>query len=527
MPVIALFILLFLLFSGTGTNADSKDPLFFYKRAEKFTKNGKLDEAFIDYLQFIKEQPYEFEVRDALYQIGNIKFQQKKFPDSITYFERLLKNYKTYKFNSEARITLARSYFGMGVFQKSREIFAEFIKNNRKDSELLFYARHFLGKIYLKEKKKPQALTEFLYAASYLKSIKMPDRGIVDETFFLVSKLCVEKKNIPDAYTNFLKLSPEFIRENQQIETLKRKIMNSYLTESSGLPELTVTTVKFDSDDVWIGTWISGIVRYTRSSNKFSYFTLEDGLLSNEVRDILIDTDFVWISTIEGISRFSKKDSTFKTYLRTKDDDTFKTQRIYQDDRFIFFGTLGAGVKKYDKVSGELKLYGKTSPIGSVMVPSVRGDENLVVFSTLGNGVIVYDKREEKYKRYNVESGLAGNDVRDAIPDGRFIWVAIHGKGINKIDLITGNIEFLGEDKNLNLTYPVYLAKRGSEIWVGTLDAGLRIYRRETGDWEKYTVLNGLSSNDINHIEFEGDYIWIGTLDKGISVIYYPEKNKF
>ncbi|MBE7411035.1 MAG: hypothetical protein L6Q54_11090 [Leptospiraceae bacterium] len=519
--------LLSLVILSNALYSKNDDPLHYFKNGEKQFKKGNFKEAYTDYENFIKESPYEYEVRDALFKMGKIKFDEKSYPDTITLYERLLKNYKTIKYTSELKILLGRSYFQMNLLQKSSDIFLDYVKNNKKPHELLFTARFFLGKIEAKRKKGKDALQHFKYAVSIAKGIQIVEKEILDECYFLTSKYSYQEGNTPDAYKYFHLLSENYFSVNPEHKRLIKQIMNSAITESNGLPEETVTSIKFDNDDIWIGTFISGLVRYTRSSGKFVVFTTEDGLLSNEVRDILIDGDYVWVSTLEGVTRFTKKDSKFKTYFKNSSDKNFRLQRVYQDDRYLYFGSLGGGVKKYDKINQEMTVLGESSPLKSDLVPSIHGDDNRIVFSTLGAGVVLYDKKSNTYKSFTKENGLSGNDVRDAILDGRFIWAGIHGKGLNKIDIETGKVEFLGNDEKLNLTYPVCIAKRGSEIWVGTVDGGLRIFRQEKNEWEKYTVVNGLISNDINHIEFEGDYVWVGTLNKGISIIYYPSKNKF
>jgi len=523
-----LFILILAVgFSYGAIQSKNDDPLFHFKKGESLFKKGLYRESFHEYETFIKDSPYEYEVRDALYRMGKIRFEEKSYPDSITLFERLLKNYKTIKYTSEVKLTLGRAYFHMNLLQKSEDIFSDYAKNNRKPHEFLFLARFYLGKIEAKRRKRKDALKQMKYAVSIAKEIQIVEKELLDECYYLASKYSYDEGNIPEAYKFYHLMSDKYLLTNPELVRLKKQIMNFAIRESNGLPEETVTSIKFDRDDIWIGTFMSGLVRYTRSSNKFVTFTTEDGLLSNEVRDILVDGDYVWISTLEGVTRYTKKDSMFKTYFKNSSSKNFRLQRVYQDDRFLYFGSLGGGVKKYDKISQEMTVLGKSSPINSDLVPSIHGDDNRIVFSTLGAGVVLFDKKTNTYRSYTKETGLAGNDVRDAILDGRFIWAGIHGKGLNKIDIDTGKIEFLGDDEKLNLTYPVCIAKRGSEIWVGTVDGGLRIYRQEKNEWEKYTVVQGLLSNDINHIEFEGDYVWIGTLNKGISVIYYPAKNKF
>ena len=60
------------------------------------------------------------------------------------------------------------------------------------------------------------------------------------------------------------------------------------------------------------------------------------------------------------------------------------------------------------------------------------------------------------------------------------------------------------------------LASDGQDVWVGTRN-GLFQYRSEDGNWETYTVLNGLAGNDISTITAGDTLVWVGTSEEGVS----------
>ena len=66
------------------------------------------------------------------------------------------------------------------------------------------------------------------------------------------------------------------------------------------------------------------------------------------------------------------------------------------------------------------------------------------------------------------------------------------------------------------------IARREHEIWVGTSGHGIFIFDRKTEKVKNLRAIEGLSSNDISHIQVESDYVWIGYLEAGIDIFYEP-----
>jgi ligand-binding sensor domain-containing protein len=66
---------------------------------------------------------------------------------------------------------------------------------------------------------------------------------------------------------------------------------------------------------IWIATLGGGVNKLNRSNNSFEYFTEAEGLPNNVVYGILSGNDGnLWISTNKGISRFSRKDKSFRNF---------------------------------------------------------------------------------------------------------------------------------------------------------------------------------------------------------------------
>ena len=95
-------------------------------------------------------------------------------------------------------------------------------------------------------------------------------------------------------------------------------------TNEDGLPNNRITCIaveqpptpfgKGDGDDVWLGTFDSGVARYSKTNKTFKMLTKEDGLSHNGVLSISADGDNIWIGTQRGLSRYNKHTDTWTAY---------------------------------------------------------------------------------------------------------------------------------------------------------------------------------------------------------------------
>ncbi len=78
----------------------------------------------------------------------------------------------------------------------------------------------------------------------------------------------------------------------------------------------TVWTIYEDADNIlWAGTASNGLNQIDINNELVKAYTEEDGLCNNCILGILEDeSENLWLSTIKGLSKFNKKDKTFKNY---------------------------------------------------------------------------------------------------------------------------------------------------------------------------------------------------------------------
>ncbi|MBN1184433.1 MAG: hypothetical protein JXB49_19230 [Bacteroidales bacterium] len=127
---------------------------------------------------------------------------------------------------------------------------------------------------------------------------------------------------------------------------------------------------------------------------------------------------------------------------------------------------------------------------------------------------------------------IANNDIRSiAIDHDRNIWVCVHGKGIDKLDVKTNTFTHYNE-KNSNLsnnwTFDV-IQTQDKDIWVATAWELCRLEYGSQNFTSYYSVQNdtfSLSDNLITDLYEDSKYnLWVGT-NKGLN-LFNNETNNF
>lgn len=529
---LALALLILVAPSVSGALIDeNNDRLELYKSGIQKFEEKKLEKAFVDFENFIKKYPADFDVRNAVFYMAEIRRQQKKYFDAIRYYGKLLDRYPNSKWRGRAVYRQAVCYARVGLRSRAKVQYREYLKKFPKGRfRLMVYYQ--MGELYFESRNYDKSLSYFNNALILLENIKKPDEKInklLRKVRFRMGVMYArDYRNVPRAYEllTTLRDDPGFDKKKKDsIRFILKDISFFHLSAGNGLPENTISAISFDGDDVYIGTWLKGILRFTRSTGGFKRITPKDGLVSGAVRDIFVDFHEIWVATYDGVSLYRKKDESFQD-VPYKDGvkPPRMLQTIFKDNRYVYFASLTGGVTRYDRVKFKFENFaGKKDGVGSVQ--KITGNKKFLAFATLNGGVALYNKKAEKFIHLDKENGLPGNTITDVLFQGKYLWIAVHGYGLKRYDWQkeewADHPSANGE--NQPHPYPTTLRQRGLELWVGTLGAGVRILNLQTGKWERLSVIEGLSSNEVKLIEFEEDYVWIGSLDRGITIVYRPK----
>lgn len=107
--------------------------------------------------------------------------------------------------------------------------------------------------------------------------------------------------------------------------------------DPTSIPSGMIVTISEDSrNNLWLGTWPTGMCRFDKKTGKSKrYYEKDGGLIDNTVCGIIEDDDgYLWISTKNGICKFNPVQETFDEYYYAEDG--------LQSNEFLFDGALKA-----------------------------------------------------------------------------------------------------------------------------------------------------------------------------------------
>jgi ligand-binding sensor domain-containing protein/signal transduction histidine kinase len=291
---------------------------------------------------------------------------------------------------------------------------------------------------------------------------------------------------------------------------------------------------------IWVGTFSKGLSIWDRYKEKFKQ--LEVPLSSKIVNSLFMDSkQRLWIGTEEGVAM---KDKEKITYFKhdPKDPKSLSANpvlSIHEDNkRRVWLGTWLGGINLYDENKNNFINYlnkGNTNKVGTANLNCVFAlandieNEQLVIGSY--GGVQALNEANGAFEDFisYINRSIKEEYVHDVRQDSKGNWWVATLNGLHFFDAKTKqqtlylNTE---QDKNSlsNNGALCLLEDSKQRMWVGTRE-GLNLMTAQ-GKFKKFTVADGLPSNEINSIiEDEHGHLWIGT-NQGLS-LFDLEKNEF
>ncbi len=508
------FFLVLFIINVLNSCVSSRKHIFY---GDKLYNKGEYKKAILWYEDYIKKNANNPEIVEKLrYKIVLSHIKLGNFYRAEKEINKILKFFPYSDKRDVYLLTKGLIYFEAKKYDKCIKYFNKIIKKI-KDIKLKYQAIFYIALSYYKLNKIDSAIKRFFILSE-------TENKFRDKSYFYLAHIFFYKKNDRiNAYRFILKaieLKPE-----QKYKKLKQKIEWQYISTEKLTEERTISCIKVTEEDVWIGLWLGGVIRYIKGLNKFYLYTTKDSLISNFVRDIAIDKEKVFIATYNGVGIYNKiKGSFLKLKLPVK---KVKVKAILVDNKKIWIGTLGEGVYLFNKETDIWRHFKKGKYLTDNYIIKIKKIGYIIWFCTIDNGLSFYDEAKKKWGRITVKEGLPGNTVKD-IDGEKMVWFTCYNKGIGYINpenLEIKVIKKLGKKNNRIWLYGRYIniiRKRKNELWLGTMGDGIIVYDFLTKKIIHYTTLNGLPENYITAIEFDEDYVWIGTLESGLCVLYKP-----
>jgi len=337
----------------------------------------------------------------------------------------------------------------------------------------------------------------------------------------------------------------------QQGVSLLRKREGVYSDSIKYLPGLSVSGIWEDREGgYWFTTLENGV--YYLASGGLLYYDHTAGLKSNKVFGLLVmDSVSVLAGTSEGglsrvsLSGISEFDhppiNTFYKLDRGPDSSvlvgcvsSFLIPHSGHKNVPILASGTEISIKcfsynrKGDLWGGNYYLLVKIDPRTGIITQSVKASSRVISIYCDDDGSVwlgctngLWEYRDSVFSYAGTTEPLFRNRIEDIKvgPDGTW-WFATKGAGL--ILKKNGKVTRLTQEEGLtsNAVKSICIDKEGV-VWTGTNKGIDRITLRREGNYkiEKYSMEDGLISNEVNQVVRGGEYLWAAT-SQGIAYFH-------
>jgi len=297
--------------------------------------------------------------------------------------------------------------------------------------------------------------------------------------------------------------------------------------DPASLSSTSVTQLLFDDQGIlWVGTFNGGVDYVSAFGRRFGLETARRGRLSNpHVLALMEDhRGDLWIGTDGGgLDRWDRRTGRFTSYRHDpRRADSLASDAVlalYEDaEHDIWVGTWAAGLDRLDHRTGRFEHHRDRSGItDSIWTIGSDGRGNLLL-GTFDRGAQEFRPRTGEFRPL-AESypGLTTSDqvLAVAVDAHGNLWLA-EPAGPQYVDRRAGTAT--RHPLPLGAPQAILLDSRGS-VWIGTDSGGLYCLQADGQPRLRYTVGDGLPSDNVTSIlEDESGSLWVGTT-RGIARI--------
>ena len=315
----------------------------------------------------------------------------------------------------------------------------------------------------------------------------------------------------------------------------------------SGSPESNNVILIFEDsrDLLWIGTG-DGLFRFARATGTFKKY--ESGASSarsanDKVQSIIEDgRGELWVGS-SGVGRYDRSKDKFTFCVNDPKDPRSLSNdlvtRFYQDrSGTLWIGTWWGGLNKLDRGRKAFTHYtsepADPKSLGHNIVTGLCEDRSGVLWVSTMGGLDRFNRETETFTHYmndpNDPQSLGGNDIRSVLADSKgTLWVGTLGRGLDRLDPVKSSgrgkrrerfIHFTHDPRNPNSlgsnSILTLFEDKSGRLWIGTTDAGLDEFDRNSGKFIHYKFdpqdSNSLGWNWVNAIyEDKSGTLWVGT----------------
>ena len=363
--------------------------------------------------------------------------------------------------------------------------------------------------------------------------------------------------------------------------TEKQKLTNFNYSRNNNIQRKSIYTICEDSkNNIWFGTYSDGLYRYEKNIGKITHYRpnrMENSLSDNTIHKIYEDSHGnLWIGTFQnGMDKFDYETETFTNYkdnskdnllyhihditefspghllvasdngvcyvttddmkIKSSDDPSikfrFKPEKFIYDifidkEQGLWLGSYFSGIQFFSPYQSNFKYYQCGNKYGKVINCIIQDNKGGYYIGTDDDGIYYFDPVRKEVKPYRTGKDISTTYycIHDMIRDGDMIYAATFERGLEVININTGNVtQYLNnpEDSTSIPSSKIFKLLKASDgrIYVGTAD-GLCYFKNSSKKFSKVGNLKGIIQTIA---EDNNGMIWAGSKTDGL--MRYDVKN--
>ncbi|MDQ7947790.1 MAG: two-component regulator propeller domain-containing protein [Pedobacter sp.] len=294
--------------------------------------------------------------------------------------------------------------------------------------------------------------------------------------------------------------------ENGAVQVKKDEIL--YFNGSNGLSDNAVHQIFKDAENtIWISSFTSGIFKYEGDAfvryNKFRNLNLAynvSGIASDQYKNLYVGT------FTKGLFKYDGKQVEI---LRNPAFTNKNIYFVYADTHHdIWFSVHDSGIWKID--GKNFKLVYKTDKFNYNSM--VEGHDKDVWLATPLSLIHIKDRKKQEIQGFPGYASCLYPLSKDRL---------LVGTSAGLFLIKDGRLDRKFVIEALNGAYVLSIVKRNDQLIIGTLGDGMVTWDLKTRAVKKYTIVDGLNSNDVYGLTFDDKgNLWVGT-GRGINTFTY------
>ena len=462
----------------------------------------------------------------ALYQQADIFEQEGNYEKALEILRRIRLEFPQSELNSQVLFLSAQIHEKLDQPYRSRYFLKELIELGG-DAQLLFKSALLLGKILYRGGMYAEAFKYYLLGVNNRAVLPLiEERNALSRAYLHMADIAYYVRNDRNLARKYLwQVRQEDLATDEELSLQKMLIQKMkwevIAKETLKVKDGNISAISADGDDIWIGTWNGGTVRFSRSTGETKIFIQgKESLVDNTVRAIEVTGRKVWVGTSQGLSYYSKTSSQWHTIDEFYGYHPDKIQVVRNIDDMIFVGTLGRGLwrfgdQKWERIQDGVLPGDFINALGRV--------DNKVYIGTMNFGVIILDLDTDEIISFDtINSHLLPRNITFILPETRSrIWFGTYGDGLFLWERETNILQhYTKESGEISDNWLQCAVKTRYGMYFGTLGGGVSFKKHDGEKWRILSLKDGLASMNIACMSYVEPYIYIGTLGAGISVLH-------